>query len=261
MAQERAVGATWAVVEGVAQAVLAAVAMAWPGEPLALILYGSAHRGDFVPFCSDLNLRLILSHGCFGPHGGLDPARVALARLALEESVELPPFRSLNLEAWDVNDMAGRMLVPGCFALLYGSAELHAPREWEMLAQSRLCLAKLPERIAWLSRALLRVERGGLLALLVDAFREVTRALRQLWAVENLAPFASWQLPRLEIATGLAEPALAEGSASFLRDVAALCAAGGGEPREQVRLLQRALQLLEQVHLAARAAGPDKAKD
>lgn len=245
-------GAATDRVQSIIQAVLAAAQAAWPGASLALILYGSAHRGDFVPFCSDLNLRLILPHDCFDPSGALDPKRALFVRRILE-GVELAPFRALSIDVWDSYEFEGRIFVPGSFRVVHGQAELHDPDVRQMLVEARLKLAKLPERLAYHARKLLQLEREGLMQQLAELAQDVTRALRFLWALENNAPLESWRRHRLEIASSLCDRELAEASIGFLEENAALFQKQRSDAASQLKVVRLGLQLLLRVHEAARA--------
>lgn len=160
----------------------------------AMLIHGSALKGDIIPGWSDIDLQLYLSPDAF-VEGEL-PVETWLAIHRELSNVDSAPFRYIQCYPRGGVTGAGWLgPIPDAYHTLYGVLpEAEATRE-ELILDARKAITALPLIPPMLSGSLGQGD-GGISRRLRLLTTQVWPALRQSLIVEGLDPYEVWSSPR-----------------------------------------------------------------
>lgn len=109
---------------------------------VSIVAHGSAVKGGYIPFGSDIDFNIIVAPDLVGRHGEL-PLNTAIEMHRDLAVIDPAPFRYLQARAHPVGAHRGAGLIPGAYHVVYGDAELTIATDAELRRNARTALARL----------------------------------------------------------------------------------------------------------------------
>lgn len=165
---------------------------------IGLLLHGSALKGDFIPGCSDIDLRLYLRDEAFAGNGNELPFELAAAIQRDLARIDPAPFQYIQCYAERAVPREGQLgPIPGAYALLMGRLPVAEATPAQLLASAHAALDRLNPYPAYISSTLLQHGGGKLERAVRLACTDVWPTLYQaLCATQCLDPTDIWRLPK-----------------------------------------------------------------
>ena len=190
---------------------------------IGLLVHGSALKGDFIPGCSDIDLKLFLRDEVFVGAGNQLPFELAATIQRDLARVEPAPFQYVQCYAERSVPREGQLgPVPGSYHVVMGQAPVVEATAAQLLASAHAALDRLDPYPAYIASTLLQHGGGKLERTVRLACTDVWPALYQILCVQQLDPTHIWSLPKRQaIALLPSDSPLRAAAAGFLASITA----------------------------------------
>lgn len=164
---------------------------------LGLIVHGSALKGDFIPGCSDVDLKLYLRDEAFTGPGGRLPFALAAGIQRDLARIDPSPFQYIQGYAERAAIPDGQVgPVAGAYHLIWGRLPVPEAGAGELRDSARAALDRLDPYPDYIASGLLDRGGGKLERTLRFTCTDVWPVLYQMLCVEQTDPVPVWGLPR-----------------------------------------------------------------
>lgn len=164
---------------------------------IGLALHGSALKGDFIPGCSDIDLKLYLRDEAFTGAGNELPFELAAAIQRDLARIDPAPFQYIQCYAERSAPRAGQLgPIPGAYHVVTGSLPVSEATDAQLLASAHAALDQLDPYPAYISSTLLQHGGGKLERAVRLACTDVWPTLYQVLCAQQPEPAHIWRLPK-----------------------------------------------------------------
>ncbi|HEX8996499.1 MAG TPA: hypothetical protein VF812_10745 [Ktedonobacterales bacterium] len=164
---------------------------------VGLLVHGSAYKGDFIPGCSDIDLKLYLRDEVFAGAERQLPFALAAAIQRDLARIDPAPFQYIQCYAEGSSPRAGQLgPVPGAYHLLLGRLPVAEATAEQLEVAAHAALARLNPHPAYITTTLLQHGGGKLERAVRLACTDVWPALYQALSVQRADPLRVWTLPK-----------------------------------------------------------------
>jgi hypothetical protein len=214
---------------------------------IGLLVHGSACKGDFIPGCSDIDLKLNLRDEAFvGPdtRNNLPFALAAAIHRDLAR-VDPAPFQYIQCYAERPTPRKGQVgPVAGAYHMVLGNLPVPEATARQLLAAARAALERLDPYPDYVSKDLLQHGGGRFERAIRFACTDVWPALYQLLCLQQPDPIEVWTLPKRQAIALLPQGSTLQSAiAGFLASVTAYYTSTPSVER-RLRVLQNAVVFL-----------------
>lgn len=208
---------------------------------IGLLVHGSAYKGDFIPGCSDVDLKLYLRDEAFVGPGTENKLPFALA-VAIHRDlahIDPAPFQYIQCYAERPTPCEGQVgPVAGAYHVVLGHVPVPDATADQLLAAARAALERLNPYPDYIAKDLLQHGGGRFERTVRLACTDVWPVLYEVLCLQQPDPVHVWSLPKRQaIALLPTDSALHSAIAGFLTSVTAYYT---GE-----RSVERGLQVLQ----------------
>ena len=204
-------------------------------------MHGSAYKGDFIPGCSDVDLKLYLRDEAFVGPGTENKLPFALAAAIHRDlaHIDPAPFQYIQCYAERSNPREGQLgPVAGAYHVVLGHVPVPDATADQLLAAARAALERLNPYPDYIAKDLLQHGGGRFERTVRLACTDVWPVLYQVLCLQQPDPVQVWSLPKRQaIALLPTDSPLHSAIAGFLASVTAYYT---GE-----RSVKRGLQVLQ----------------
>ncbi|MGO8946324.1 MAG: hypothetical protein ACLQUY_01410 [Ktedonobacterales bacterium] len=166
---------------------------------IGLLVHGSACKGDFIPGCSDIDLKLYLRDEAFvGPDtGNILPFALAAAIHRDLAQVDPTPFQYIQCYAERSVPREGQLgPVAGAYHMVLGSLPVPEATSAQLLAAARTALERLDPYPDYIAKDLLQHGGSRFERVIRFACTDVWPVLYQVLCLQQPDPVQVWTLPK-----------------------------------------------------------------
>lgn len=185
-------------------------------------MHGSAYKGDAIPGCSDLDLKLFLDEQAFTEYGQL-PLAVGMAIQRDLAQIDPAPFQYIQSYARGPHPQPDYVdLVPGAYHLLVGRLPFAEATAAQLHRSACNALSALSPYPAYMAHAFLEHGGGKLERAVRFACTDVWPTLNHIVTLQQGEGTRGWRLPKRQVMALLApESELARTIHAFYSSVVA----------------------------------------
>jgi hypothetical protein len=213
---------------------------------IGLLVHGSACKGDFIPGCSDIDLKLYLRDEAFVVPGTGNKLPFALAAAIYRDlaRVDPTPFQYIQCYAERSVPREGQLgPVAGAYHVVLGRMPVSEATAAQLRAAARAALERLDPYPKYIAEDLLEHGGGRFERAVRFACTDVWPVLYQLLCLQQPDPVQVWSLPKRQAIALLPQGSTLQSAiAGFLASVTTYYA---GERSVERGLVERGLQVLQ----------------